>query len=117
MLIPCEVKTTFDRSQPLDAHVARRLTTALHPYARHVERVEVRLTDANGPRVCPRDKVAMVEITLKHSGSIVAKATASDVYASVSRAADRARSALSRHVGRLIGRGRRSSRAADEGVA
>jgi ribosome-associated translation inhibitor RaiA len=107
MTIPCEVKTSFDRSAPLNAHIARRLGTALHGFAHCIERVEVRLSDTNGPRVGPADKVTLVAISLRPSGQVIAKAAASNLYASVSRAATRARSGVVRHVNKVAARGRR----------
>jgi ribosome-associated translation inhibitor RaiA len=110
MTIPCEVKTSFDRSAPLNSHIARRLQTALHGFAPSIDRVEVRLSDANGPRIGPRDKITVVAITLRPSGTVIAKAAASDLYASVSRAALRARTAVARHVKKVAARGRRAGR-------
>lgn len=117
MTIPCDVKTSFDRSAPLNAHIARRLETALHGFAHCIERVEVRLSDTNGPRVGPGDKVTLVAITLRPSGQVIAKAAASDLYASVSRAAIRARSGVVRHVNRVAARGRRPAKSAGARVA
>jgi len=116
MTIPCEVKTSFDRSAPLNAHIARRLQTALHGFAPAIDRVEVRLSDANGPRIGPRDKITVVAITLRPTGTVIARAAASDLYASVSRAALRARAAVARRVKRVATRGRRADRTSGDGT-
>lgn len=117
MTIPCDVKTSFDPSAPLNDHIARRLDTALHGFAHYIQRIEVRLSDTNGPRVGPRDKVTLVAITLRPSGRVIAKASASNLYTSVSRAALRARSAVDRHVNKMTARGRRPERSAGEWIA
>ena len=101
MLIPVDVKSRFDRSQALTAHIERRLDTALRPHARFIRNVDLRLSDANGPRGGETDKVTRIAIDLVPSGKVIATASAGDVYLSVSRAADRAKSAVGRHVVRL----------------
>jgi putative sigma-54 modulation protein len=105
---PLEVKTEFDRSDTLDAHIARRLSGALNAYAGSIQHVEVRLSDVNGPRRGAGDKVASLGITLRPSGRIVARAGSDDIYDSVTRAARRARTAVSRRVTRLAQRGRQA---------
>ena len=109
MKIPIEVKSRFDRSDTVDAHIERHLGSALRPYARHVRHVELTLRDANGPRGGADDKVARVGISFNPGGRIVATATAADVYASISRAAARARAAVARYVDRADRAGRRAA--------
>jgi ribosome-associated translation inhibitor RaiA len=108
--IPFDVKTTFHRSDALDAHIADRLDAALRAHGRYIRRVEVRLTDVNGPRRGAHDKVAVIGVAVKPSGTLVAKGSASDLYASVTQAASRAGRALARHATRLGERGRRDGR-------
>lgn len=101
MDIPISIKNEFDPSEALDQHISRRLESALRTHQRYVQRVDVRLSDVNGPRKGPADKVALIEIALRPFGEIVAKGEAEDVYKSVTEAAARAKEALSRHAGRL----------------
>jgi ribosome-associated translation inhibitor RaiA len=107
MEIPISIKNEFDASDALDQHIARRLDSALRLHQRYVQRVDVRLSDANGPRKGPADKVAQIEIALRPFGEIVAKGEAEDVYKSVTTAAARAKQALSRFAGRLERQARR----------
>jgi ribosome-associated translation inhibitor RaiA len=107
MEIPISIKNEFDASEALDQHIARRLDSALRLHQRYVQRVDVRLSDANGPRKGPADKVALIEIALRPFGEIVTKGEAEDVYKSVTTAAARAKEALSRFAGRLERQGRR----------
>jgi ribosome-associated translation inhibitor RaiA len=116
MTIPHDVKTRFDRSSALDAHIARRLGAELHGVAHRIDHVEVRLSDANGPRVGDRDKIALVAVSLRPSGQVIAKASASDLYDSVSQAVSRARSAVVRQVHRRAVRRRGASGAGREGA-
>jgi ribosome-associated translation inhibitor RaiA len=101
MNIPISIRNEFDASDALDSHIARRLDSALRTHQRYVHRVEVRLSDANGPRKGPADKVAQIEIALKPFGGIVATGEDKDVYRSVTTAAARAKQALSRYASRL----------------
>ena len=101
MDIPISIRNGFDASDALDQHITRRLDSALRTHQRYVHRVEVRLSDANGPRKGPDDKVALIEIALKPFGEIVATGEDADVYRSVTTAAARAKQALSRYASRL----------------
>ena len=101
MEIPISIRNEFDPSESLDQHISRRLESVLRTHQRYVHRVDVRLSDANGPRKGPADKVALIEIALRPFGEIVARGEAEDVYKSVTTAAARAKQALSRYAGRL----------------
>ena len=101
MDIPISIRNGFDTSEALEQHIARQLESALRVHQRYVQRVEIRLSDANGPRKGPADKVALIDIALKPFGEIVARGEAEDVYQSVTTAAARAKGALRRHAGRL----------------
>ena len=101
MNFPISIRNGFDSSDALDRHIARRLDSALRAHQRYVQRVEVRLSDANGPRKGPADKVALIEIALKPFGEIVATGEDNDVYRSVTTAAARVKQALSRYASRL----------------
>lgn len=107
MDIPITIRNEFDPSPALDEHIAKKLQSALRTHERFVQRVDLRLSDANGPRKGPGDKVAMIEIALKPFGEIVAKGESEDVYKSVSAAAAIAKEALSRHAGKIARQGRR----------
>jgi putative sigma-54 modulation protein len=106
MRIPIEVKNSFQHSDSLNAHIERRLDSALGPHAQHIQRVDLRLLDANGPKGGSDDKVARIAVTIAPAGRIVATASASDVYVSVNRAAARARAAVARYITRLKRRAR-----------
>ncbi|HJR60584.1 MAG TPA: HPF/RaiA family ribosome-associated protein [Vicinamibacterales bacterium] len=108
MNIPISIRNEFDASEALDQHIARRLYSALRVHARYVQRVDMRLSDVNGPRKGPADKVTLIEIALKPFGEIVARAKDEDIYKSVTTATARARQALSRYAGRLEREGRRA---------
>ena len=101
MDIPISVRNEFDASEALDQHIAKRLEGAFRSHERFVQKVDVRLSDANGPRKGPGDKVTLIEITLRPFGDIVAKAEDEDIYKSVTTAAARVKEALSRMPTRL----------------
>ena len=107
MEIPISVRTEFDASEALDQHVSKRLDAALRSHHRYVQKVDIRLSDANGPRKGPADKVALIEIALRPFGEIVAKAEDADIYRSVTIAAARVKEALSRHADKIARSSRR----------
>lgn len=106
MNIPIDVKNSFQHSDSLDAHIERRIGSALRSHAQHIRRVDLRLLDANGPRRGSNDKVARIAVTMAPTGRVVATAAAGDVYVSVTRAAARARAAVGRYLTRLKRRAR-----------
>jgi ribosome-associated translation inhibitor RaiA len=101
MDIPISIRNDFDPSDALDQHIVRRLNSATRIHQRYIHRIEVRLSDSNGPKKGPADKVALIEIALRPFGEIVTRGEAEDVYKSVTTAAARAKQALSRFAGRL----------------
>lgn len=107
MDIPITIRNEFDPSPALDEHIARKLDAALRIHERFVQRVDVRLSDANGPRKGPADKITLIELALKPYGEIVAKGEAEDVYKSVTTAAARVKEALTRHADKIEKQGRR----------
>jgi ribosomal subunit interface protein len=114
MDIPISIRNQFDSSPALDQHIARRLDSALRTHERHIQRVDIRLSDANGPRKGPDDKITLIEIALKPFGEIVARGESEDVYKSVTTATARVKQALSRYAGRLERQGRRTKVVASE---
>jgi ribosomal subunit interface protein len=107
MNIPVSIKNEFDASEALDQHIERRLDSALRAHERYIQHVDIRLSDANGPRNGPADKVTLIEVALRPFGEIVAKAEAEDVYKSVTFATARVKEALSRYAEKLTDQERR----------
>jgi ribosomal subunit interface protein len=108
MDIPISVRNPFDPSDALDQHISKKLETALRSHERFVQKVDVRLSDANGPRKGPADKVAVIEVALKPFGEIVARGEDEDIYKSVTTATARVKEALSRHAGKIAKGNRRA---------
>ena len=108
MDIPISVRNEFDASEALDQHIAKKLEGALRSHERFVQKVDVRLSDANGPRKGPADKVTLIEIALRPFGEIVAKAEDEDIYKSVTTATARVKEALSRHADKIAKAPRRN---------
>ena len=107
MDIPISVKNDFDASEALDQHITKRLDSALRSHERFVHKVDIRLSDSNGPRKGPADKVTLIEVALKPFGEIVAKAEDEDIYKSVTAATARVKEALSRHADKIAKGSRR----------
>jgi ribosome-associated translation inhibitor RaiA len=101
MTISLGVKSSFEFSPALSAHIERRVDHALRAHAHHIKYVVLRLSDVNGPRHGADDKLTRIDITLNPTGSVVTSARSDDVYVSVTRAAARARAAVGRRIQQL----------------
>jgi putative sigma-54 modulation protein len=117
MTISLGVKSSFEFSPALSAHIENRINHALHAHAAHIKCVVLRLSDVNGPRHGADDKLTRIDISLNPSGNVVTSATSDDVYVSVTRAASRARAALGRRVQQLKQRARTARRLTARGAA
>jgi ribosome-associated translation inhibitor RaiA len=104
MTHPLTIHTSLHHSSPLHTHIERSLARAIRPFAPDVDRVEVWLSDANGRKHGPADKLVRVVLTLARGGHLVAAAASDDFYASASRAATRARHGLARRRGSVRAR-------------
>jgi putative sigma-54 modulation protein len=106
MTISLAVKSSFEFSPALSAHIDHRINHALRAHAAHIKWVVLRLSDVNGPRHGADDKLTRIDIGLNSSGTVGTSATSDDVYVSVTRAASRARAAVGRRVQQLKQRAR-----------
>lgn len=77
-------------------HVEKRMGAALGRLKEQIGRVEVTLTDINGPRRGV-DKTALVRIATHAGPEMVCGALDSDLYRLIDRASDRAGALLRRH--------------------
>jgi len=87
----------------LHEHVARRVYFSLARFAPAIDRIDVRLGDANGPRG-GIDKYCRIVVRLRTSRSIVTETRDSDLYAAVACAAGR----IGRTVARFLERRHRA---------
>jgi putative sigma-54 modulation protein len=101
MTISVGVKSTFELSPALNAHIERRIDHALRAHADHIKCVVLQLSDVNGPRHGADDKLTRIDITLHPTGSVVTSARSEDVYVSVTRAAACTRAAVGRRIREL----------------
>jgi len=101
MAISLQVKSTFEFSPALSAHIERRIDHGLRVHAAHIKSVVLRLSDVNGPRHGADDKLTRIDISLKAAGRVVTSARSGDLYASVNRSIARARAAVSRRIQQL----------------
>jgi putative sigma-54 modulation protein len=86
-------------------HIEHRLEQSLGRHAARIRRVSALIVDVNGPRG-GEDKVCRLEIRLLPTGSLFVEDTDADLYAAVSRAAERAARAVTRAVERTRESGR-----------
>jgi ribosomal subunit interface protein len=91
----------FSLTKALRSHIKRRLKFALSTRNDHIQRINVRLSDINGPRG-GEDKCCHIQVVLPQLADVVIEDTEADMYAAIDRAADRA----GRTVGRRLSRKR-----------
>jgi ribosomal subunit interface protein len=102
----------FPLTNALRSYVERRLCFDLMRYQPAMSRLQVRLSDVNGPRGGP-DKRCQVWVRLIAQPDVVVEDTEADLYNAVDRALGRAARAVSRRVSR----GRRFERYSRAGAA
>ncbi len=97
----------FPLTDALRRHIQRRLRFALSSRDRHIQRIDVQLSDINGPRG-GTDKRCQIVIVIPHLPKVVIEDTEADMFVAIDRAADRAGRTVGRRLARLRDR-RRSS--------
>lgn len=87
-------------TKALNRYVKRRLKFALGSQFEHVTRVDVTLSDINGPKG-GEDKRCQMLLKIKGQGDVVIEDTHSHLYAAIDRAAGRASQAATKRIARL----------------
>jgi ribosome-associated translation inhibitor RaiA len=87
----------FSLTDALRTHCERQLGFALSRFGDRLTRVTVRLVDINGPHGGV-DKRCSLVISLRGLGPVVVESTDVDLYAAISRSAERAGQAVARRV-------------------
>ena len=85
----------FALTEALREHAERRLRFGLTRGSDHIRRVEMRLSDINGPRG-GADKRCSIVVTLESLPEVVIEDIESDLYVAIDRAADRSSRAVAR---------------------
>jgi ribosome-associated translation inhibitor RaiA len=88
---------SFPLTEAIDAHVQKRLGFTLGRCAERVRRVDVTLSDLNGPRG-GIDKRCLVKIRLNSLPPVVVEDIQTDLYSAVDRATSRAGRAVIRRL-------------------
>ena len=89
----------FALTEALREHAERRLRFGLTHGSDHIRRVEVRLSDINGPRG-GADKLCSIVVTLENLPEVVIEDIENDLYIAIDRAADRTSRAVARRLER-----------------
>ncbi|MGK0440829.1 MAG: ribosomal subunit interface protein [Pseudohongiellaceae bacterium] len=95
----------FILTDAIRTYITRRLAYALSSRDEHIQRINVRLSDINGPRG-GADKRFQIQVVLDQLSDVVIEDTEVDLYVAIDRAVDRA----SRTVDRKLNRHRYRSR-------
>lgn len=94
----------FSLTDALQQHTQRRLHFALSRTDEHLRRVQVRLSDVNGPRG-GRDKRCQLRLVISGMPDLVIEELDADLYAAINRASARAGRSLIRRLKRQLPRG------------
>ena len=89
----------FTLTQALRSHLKRRLDFALSTRYDQIQRIQVRLSDINGPRG-GADKCCQIHIVLPRQSDVVIQDTETDMYAAINRATERASRTINRRLAR-----------------
>ncbi len=89
----------FELTEALRRHIIRRLGFRFSVSDQPVHRVNLHLTDENGPRG-GRDKRCRIRIVLSRAADVVVEDTQVDLYLAIDRAIDRAGRSLIRRLER-----------------
>ncbi len=95
----------FTTTAALKDYIGRRLNFAFDRFAPRIRRVQVRLSDINGPRG-GSDKRCQLVVAMGDLPAIVVEDTSSDLYMAIDRSIGRAVHAVGRNVVRRRERGR-----------
>ena len=79
----------FSLTDALRSHVERRLRSTLTCCGEHIQRVNMRLSDINGPRG-GEDKSCHLQVVLAGLSDVVVEDIEADMYVAIDRATDRA---------------------------
>jgi ribosomal subunit interface protein len=88
---------SFALTDALRGYAERRLGLALNHARDHIHRIEVRLSDINGPRG-GSDKRCQIVVTLGKFPSVVIEDTECDLYVAIDRASERIGRAVARRL-------------------
>ena len=87
----------FSLTPALRSHIERRLGFAFSTRYEHIQRIQVRIYDINGPRGGD-DKCCQIQIILAGVADVIIEDTETDLYVAISRAAERASRMLARRL-------------------
>ena len=90
----------FDLTSGLREHAERRLTFALDRARHDIGKVNMRLSDINGPRG-GNDKRCLVRISFPRARQVVIEDTHADLYVAIDRAVERVERSVTRRLERL----------------
>lgn len=103
----------FTLTKALTRYIKRRLKFALGSQLEHVTRVDVTLSDINGPKG-GEDKRCQMLLKIKGQGGVVIEDTQSHLYAAIDRAASRASQTTTKRIARLRHKAKRIKNAVQD---
>ncbi|MCL7420191.1 MAG: HPF/RaiA family ribosome-associated protein [Methylobacter sp.] len=87
----------FSLTEALQRYVIKRINSALTSSNDSVQRIIVRLSNANGPKG-GADKRCHIQVVIPHQSDVIIDDVEANMYAAVDNATDRAGRTVTRHV-------------------
>jgi len=90
----------FTVTPAIRAHLTRRFALALERFQNRIIHLEVFMKDLNGAGKCGEDQSVLVSVSLRGQPKVITETVSHDLYLSISMAARRTRSAVTRSLKR-----------------
>ena len=103
MQIQINTDHNIEGREALSAHVRRVVEHALSRSSGHITRVEVHVTDENGPKTGPNEMRCAMEARLERHQPVAVTHEAATLHQAVDGAADKLKRALDHAIGRAEG--------------
>jgi len=101
MQIQIETDHNIDGHEALSVHIREVVTHAMAHEAAHITRIEVHLSDENGPKAGPKAMRCAMEARLEHHQPLNMTFDAETVHQAIAGAADKLARLVEQTVGRL----------------
>lgn len=89
----------------LRSYAKRRLSFAFDRHEQYIQRVEIKLSDINGPKG-GEDKSCRIQVILPKVNDVIVEQIEADIFSAIDRAADRASRAINNKISRRRARER-----------
>lgn len=101
MQIQINTDHNIEGSEALSVHIREVVEHALNHHSEHITRVEVHLTDENGPKSDPQDIRCAMEARLEHHQPLTVTDESTSVHQAIEGAAEKLKHLVEHTLGRM----------------